>query len=178
MYVYGRLIKLLLGARGAPQSAILDPSVLHFRVWPNDLDFNFHMNNGRYLTLMDLGRMDLVARAGLLPLMRANKWYPVLGNCMIRFRRPLQPFEKFKLTTRIIGWDEKWVYLVQRFDNAKGQPAALALVRGLFGSPAGSVPPPQVMQALKDRTPSPDLPEWVKNWGESDEALWRSYAES
>ena len=32
------------------------------RVWPNDLDTNAHMNNGRYLTLMDLGRFDLMTQ--------------------------------------------------------------------------------------------------------------------
>ena len=43
----------------------LDESVLKFRVWPTDLDVNFHMNNGRYLTIMDLGRVDLMLRTGL-----------------------------------------------------------------------------------------------------------------
>ena len=36
------------------------------RVWPNDLDTNAHMNNGRYLTLMDLGRFDLMTQCGLV----------------------------------------------------------------------------------------------------------------
>jgi acyl-CoA thioesterase FadM len=42
---------------------LLGESVVRFRVWPGDLDFNLHMNNGRYLTLMGLGRLDLMARA-------------------------------------------------------------------------------------------------------------------
>jgi hypothetical protein len=32
-----------------------DVSRLTFRVLPTDLDLNGHMNNGRYLTIMDLG---------------------------------------------------------------------------------------------------------------------------
>lgn len=42
----------------------LDTSVLKMRTWPGDLDINFHMNNGRYLTLMDLGRFNLTIRSG------------------------------------------------------------------------------------------------------------------
>ena len=34
---------------------LLDTSELPGRVWPMDLDTNLHMNNGRYLSLMDLG---------------------------------------------------------------------------------------------------------------------------
>ena len=32
------------------------------RVLPNDLDLLWHMNNGRYLSLMDQGRVDLMVR--------------------------------------------------------------------------------------------------------------------
>ncbi len=62
MYVYARLFKALLAAWRAPKLGILETSVLRFRVWPNDLDFNFHLNNGRYLTLMDIGR-DLLPKS-------------------------------------------------------------------------------------------------------------------
>ena len=39
------------------------------RVWFNDLDINFHMNNGRYMTICDLTRVDLFVRSGLGKLM-------------------------------------------------------------------------------------------------------------
>ena len=45
---------------------ILDQDALQMRVWPNDIDFNFHMNNARYLSLMDFGRMHLLARVRVL----------------------------------------------------------------------------------------------------------------
>mgnify|MGYP003290859366 CR=1 FL=1 len=37
---------------------VLDDSRVCFRVLPNDCDVNLHMNNGRYWTIMDLGRAD------------------------------------------------------------------------------------------------------------------------
>ena len=39
-------------------------SYLTLRVCPGDLDTSLHMNNGRYWTLMDLGRTDLMLRSG------------------------------------------------------------------------------------------------------------------
>jgi hypothetical protein len=47
-----RMIKVLVAALFGQPLGILDSSVLTFRVWPNDLDINLHMNNGRYLTIM------------------------------------------------------------------------------------------------------------------------------
>jgi len=38
---------------------------LTFRVLPTDLDVLGHMNNGVYLSIMDLGRMDLLQRSGV-----------------------------------------------------------------------------------------------------------------
>ena len=65
MNLFLRLIRVLLTIRSRGQLAPFEDSVLTFRVWPGDLDLNVHMNNGRYLTVMDLGRLDLMARTGL-----------------------------------------------------------------------------------------------------------------
>jgi acyl-CoA thioesterase FadM len=36
-----------------------------FRVLPNDIDINGHMNNGRYLTMLDLRIVEYFIRVGL-----------------------------------------------------------------------------------------------------------------
>ena len=65
MNLYLRLFILLIRALFKPRMATLDTSVLHFHVLPNDLDLHRHMNNGRYLSIMDLGRADLMLRTGI-----------------------------------------------------------------------------------------------------------------
>mgnify|MGYP003335422101 CR=1 FL=1 len=80
------------------------------RIWPNDLDTNAHVNNGRYLTLMDLGRFDLMTQCGLVSTVLRNRWFPIAGGVMVRFERPLHVFEKITLKSCIVGWDEKWLY--------------------------------------------------------------------
>lgn len=59
-----RFALTLLAAARRGGLGLPDESHLAMRVWPTDLDVQRHMNNGRYLSLMDLGRMDLLVRSG------------------------------------------------------------------------------------------------------------------
>jgi len=36
------------------------------------------MNNGRYLTICDLSRVDLFIRAGLVAALRKHRWAPII----------------------------------------------------------------------------------------------------
>jgi acyl-CoA thioesterase FadM len=105
---------------------------LRFTVLPNDLDTNLHMNNGRYLTLMDLGRVDMMIRSGVIGAILREKWMPVIAGVSMIYRRSLSPFERFSLETRIIGWDERWAYIEQTFVTGKGELAARGYVKAAF----------------------------------------------
>ena len=124
MNLYFRLLKVLIALFWQKPLGIFEESRLHFRVWPGDLDVNLHMNNGRYLTLMDLGRTDMTGRIGLLRLMVKNKWRPVVAAQTIQFRRALQPFQRFELRTRFLTWRGEWLFLEQRFYTLDGKLAA------------------------------------------------------
>eukprot|EP00913_Durusdinium_trenchii_P027013 g25348.t1 len=108
-------------------------SRLRFRVWPHDVDTSLHMNNGRYWTLMDLGRADLVIRSGLWRPVLKNGWTPVVSAGKIRFRRELRPFKAFDLETRLMFWDETRFVIEHRFlEHGTGTVAAIALVLAGF----------------------------------------------
>lgn len=153
-------------------------SVLHMRVLPNDLDTNMHMNNGRFFTIMDLGRMDLLFRGGATwTIIRKRMWAPILGAVKMRFRLPLDPFQKFSLHTRVLCWDTQWFYIEQRFvieEGAKtGAVAAIALVRGGFydGQNKRVLPVAEMMDILQIKTPSPAEPNYVTIWKQAEDAL-------
>lgn len=80
MTLWFRLIWLLLTARLRGKVQLFDISVLRLRVLPNDLDFNGHINNGRYFTLADLGRLDFLIRAGVARVAIANRAVPLIGD--------------------------------------------------------------------------------------------------
>lgn len=152
-----RLIRVLVAALLAKRLGVLDEAAVSFHVWPNDLDLNFHMNNGRYLTVMDLGRMNLVARQGLLRLMITRRWAPVLAGATISYRSSLRPFQKYRLVTRVICWDDKWVYMEQRFES-RGQLVALAYVKALFRAGRRTLRTREVLRALGQEQRSPHMP--------------------
>lgn len=170
MYPIGRFAKVLAAA---PARSRLDPfadSVVAFRVWPGDLDNNLHLNNGRYLTLMDLGRWDMVIRTGLGKALLRNRWYPVVGSSTIRHKRSLDAFDRFDLRTRLLGWNEGGFFIEQRFER-KGELYAVGVIWGVFLGPDGKVPVKDVIHAVQPGAVSPPLPAWVETWAKSQEAL-------
>ncbi len=142
------------------RTGLLAPSTLRFRVWPTDLDINLHMTNARYFSVMDLGRTDLMIRVGLGPAILRNRWQPVLGGATIRYRRPLPPFRRFTLVSRVLCWDEKYIFIEHRMETRSGL-AALAVVQGAFVGSTGVVAPAEVLAALGTATASPPIPDAV-----------------
>ncbi len=159
---------LVRGARGARLAPGAE-ATLALRVWPTDLDLNGHMNNGRYLSIMDLGRLDLVARMGLLGAFARQGWRPLLGSAQLRFFRSLKPFARYHLRTRVLWWDEKWIYLEQVFE-AEGRVAARGRVKGLFRGPGGNVTPAEVLRAAGWSLDRPELPPEVAGWRDLEDA--------
>lgn len=135
MNLWFRVLWLFLTA---PFGKRLEPpfgvSRLKFRVWPLDLDTNLHLNNGRYLTIADLGRADLLLRSGLWRAVLKEGLLPMLSGTAIRYRRELRPFQAFTLESRIVCWRGTAFVMDHRFvtrgPDGEPQTAAIALVRG------------------------------------------------
>lgn len=135
MNLWLRLLAYLLTARRRPVLSLPgDASVLRFRAWPSDLDLSLHVNNGKYLSLMDLGRLDLMVGAGLMRAIVRHRWTPIASNVLIRYRRELRAFQRFRLETRLLTWDATNVVIEQVFvlesGPRDGQIAARALFKG------------------------------------------------
>lgn len=178
MNLYLRLFILYIRSFFKPKiNDILDVSELDFHVLPNDLDTNGHMNNGRYATIMDLGRMDFVMRNGLMKVMFKQKCVPVLGSVQLRFRIPLMPFQAYKLETKVICWDEKWVFLQQQFIIKKGKKAgavaAIGIVKGGFYDTRNkqTVPTQDLLDIIGIQTHSPEFPPFILDWVKAEETL-------
>lgn len=126
---------------------LLDEVTLDLRVWPTDLDIQRHVNNGRYLSLMDLGRLALMERTDLLRVAREQRWLPLVRGIDIAYYKPLLPWERFRLHTRLADWDGKWLYLEQRFERGDAT-CARARIHGLLRSREGNVPTERLLAAL------------------------------
>lgn len=179
MNLWFRLLWLLIATPFRPKLTLpQDVGRLHMRVWPNDLDTNVHMNNGRFFTIMDLGRMDLLFRGGATwQVIRKRQWAPLLGAVQMRFRLPLDFWQKFTLETKLLCWDEQWFYIEQRFildeGERKGAVAAIGILRGGFydGKNKRMLKIAEMAQTLNMTLVSPPEPDFIKTWKQSEEAM-------
>lgn len=162
MNLYLRLLLLLLKPGMKRRPELLDTAILHLRVLPNDLDFNFHMNNGRYLSIMDLGRIELIKQRGLIGHMIKQRWIPIVGQAQISFYRPLNPFQSYELRTRLMCWNDKWAYFEQIFIS-KNKIIAIGHIKGLLRSPQGTLSPNEIINMLGYDNQSPECSEDISH---------------
>ncbi|MGC5583758.1 acyl-CoA thioesterase [Ornithinimicrobium sp. W1679] len=171
-----QLLRASLRPRPAvPGQGLLDPSVTTMRVRPADLDIYLHVNNGTYLQMMDVARTHYIADLGGFPLLREKGWYPVVAAQTVSYRRSLTLGQRFEITTRVVGWDERVIYLEQVFTR-DGQHVARGLVAGRFLTRGSGqrVPAPQVVALLGQAVERPDLPADVAGWARSVDVAHRA----
>jgi acyl-CoA thioesterase FadM len=168
MFPWLRLFRVAMNLVAEPRVPLLSTTRIRLRVWPNDLDFNLHVNNGRYLALADIGRMHWFARTGLLAVARQRRALPVVGDAIAKFRRDLRVLQTFEIHTKLIGWDEKWGFLEHRFLRA-GRVIGAVAIRGVFRGPDGPISPSSLLETLSHAGPQPKLPEWAIRFDQSSE---------
>jgi acyl-CoA thioesterase FadM len=171
MSLYLRLIWTLLRAWRLPQLSLEDVFEREFRVLPNDIDINFHMNNGRYLTVADLMIVEFFARTGFLRTLLKNKWKPVIGGSIITYRKQLKLGQKYKLSYQWVGADANWNYLCFRFTTLDGTLCATGYSKGAALSRKGIVPNARSFEAHGLDQPDMALPSAVLDWNDSEAKL-------
>jgi acyl-CoA thioesterase FadM len=159
-----RLFVLLFTAKRRVQVSVLGPSTTAFRVWLNDLDVLRHMNNGRYFSILDLARVDLMNRSGMWAKLKVAGWYPVVIDERMIFRRSLKLFDRYDVVTTVVGWDEKHVLMQQSFIRNDTE-FAVGYVKARFLKRAGgSVASNELMRMAEVECASPLTPEQVAAW--------------
>lgn len=142
-------------------ATIGQPYSTTFRVMPSDLDILMHMNNGRYLSVLDAGRTSYLVKTGLWQQLRARKWHPVVAAQTIVYRRSLQFGTKYTVRTTFVGFDAKNGYFDQAFVvDGREYASAVVAIRYLDESGA-SVPPSEVLALTGDWSLPEVLPDWA-----------------
>ncbi|WP_259062538.1 acyl-CoA thioesterase [Microbacterium sp. AK031] len=131
---------------------------------PTDIDVLRHMNNGRYLSLFDLGRWDLLVRTGMADAMKSNGWYAVVSAETVTFRKSLQLWQLFDIESRLLGHDDRAIYLEHRA-VVDGEVYARAIIRARMLKRSGGTLSHQELFAAVGRPEGlPDVDPWVHEW--------------
>jgi hypothetical protein len=167
MYPILRLGLELALARSLPPLPLDGVHVSRHTCWPWDVDPWMELNNGRTLTLYDLGRVPLAVRCGLVAALRRRGWGLAVAGASVRFRRRVRAFQRFEMRSAYVGRDDRFLYVHQAmFRN--GDALSSALIRGAVTGEGGIVPTDQVLAAMGAEGWHRELPGWIAAWSEAE----------
>jgi acyl-CoA thioesterase FadM len=167
MYPFVRLAKEFVVHANAWPLEVGEAHVSRLVCWPFDIDLWMELNNGRTLTMMDLGRVVLFRRMGMTDAMRRRGWAGAVAGASVRYRKRVKMFDRIELRSRMVGWDARFAYVEQGFwrDDAC---TTHALFRMAVTSRTGLVPMAEVCREMGAPEEGPPLPDWVRAWIEAD----------
>lgn len=170
MSLYFRLFWVWLRSRFKTPIQMGDTIELKLRVWPNDLDINGHMNNGRYMTITDLALIEYFSRVGFLKIALLKGWRPILGGSIISYRRSLKPFSVYHLRFSMHCWDSRWSYMTFNFTK-DGKTMAHGHSKGAIIGSKGVVNSAEAFEAMGLNPVSPEFPASISSWIETERLM-------
>ena len=156
MYPYIRLTKELVRQKFLKSISISEVHTYYTMCWPVDLDPWWELNNGRTLTLYDLGRISFLLRTGLKDKVVKQGWRFTVAGSSIRYRKRVTMFTLLKVNTRFIGWDERFIYFQQTMWG-KTQPISSILIRSAITDTNGIVNSDQFLKIMGPEAINIDL---------------------
>lgn len=168
MYPCIRLAWQMFKHRNDAQIKATDTHVSTHYCLPWDIDVWMELNNGRTLTLYDMARIPLAMKAGLITALRDNKWGLTMAGCSVRYRRRIRMFEKIEIRSRLVCFDDRFMYLEQSMWKKNGECANHILYRSAVTDENGIVATQRIMDAVGLHEASPDMPAWIQNWIDAD----------
>lgn len=171
MNLWLRLVWTLLRAWRQPR---IEPGVTierRLRVWPGDLDINGHMNNGRYLTIIDLMLVEYFVRSGFARAMLKAGWRPMSGGAVITYRKGLMPGQRYRLRFALAGADHAWNFMRFEFLREDGTLSAAGYMKGAAVGRTGLVPNAESYARMGHEFEVRPLPVAVKHWLAAERAV-------
>lgn len=132
LYYWFHILYLYIGSRffWKKQEVTTDIS-RSYRVNILDCDSMRYMANSRYLQYMDFIRFEKMFRSPLYENAARKGMFGVLGSQKIIYKKPLRLGSKFTITLLLEGWDKKWFYHKQIFEQ-KGELCAIGYTKAGF----------------------------------------------
>lgn len=134
-----------------------------FRAGLFDIDFNMHVNNARYMVFMEKARWDHPIQTNTWDLMVKEKLNFIVAGIEMGYIREIPFAKQFEVQTHYLGWDEKYVYLEQRF-VVEGKIYAYGLVKAVFFQKGRLALPEKVAELLGIQHSKDVLPEHISLW--------------
>ena len=161
LYYWIHIVFLYLGRLFFWKRVRIDEDISRqWRVSLLDCEAMRYMSNSKYFYYMDFIRFEILFRSTLNDVTFKKRIYPVLGSQKIIYRKPLKRWTKFKITLKLEGWDDKWVYHRQIFER-NGEVYAIGITKVGFWKNKKVLNMPQIIAdcgvTLKEKAPSREV---------------------
>lgn len=177
MNLYLRVFFMFLRSMFRGKTSVNEDFFTNHIVWPNDVDVLGHMNNGRYFTVTDLIRIEWLVRAGVWRALRKRGFHAVIAGETAQFRRALKPFQRYRIQSRNLGWDDKFFYVEHRF-MVKGEVHAISIVKVRVVGQDPRPQPAEVMRWAGEVVEDERLDPVITSWNLSTRDQWQAATHS
>ncbi len=170
MYPFARVFLATSKAMRQPELAPGETHVVRTRCWPWDIDPFMELNNGRSLTLMDIGRISMFQRLRLRDKLAKRGLRMTMAGSRVQYRARVLPFAKMEIRTRLIGRDHRFLY-VEHLTLTGGKPAHHALYRVAIVGPDGIEPTEIGLEGFDHPGWKAQAPDWAMGWAAAENAI-------
>jgi acyl-CoA thioesterase FadM len=167
LYYWYRIIWILIARKFQSEVDIEDELTRSFHVRLFDCDGFRVMTAFKYAAYMDFIRWEMIARSKLYKEILPKGLAPSLGSQKIIYRKPLKLWTKFTLRLKTMGWDEKWVYHVHKFEQ-NGEVKAVGITRALIWKKDKPQILREILQSIEVKNLDKKPPEWVTDLFHTD----------
>jgi acyl-CoA thioesterase FadM len=121
--VWRRFSKAHVSTKALGAQSLFLPAVTTTRTPLMECDSNGHKGNSSYLTDLDISRSNLCnllfgQALNMGPGPMSGRYFLALGGVACTFKREIMPYQRYQVWSRLLSWDEKWLYIVSHFVDA------------------------------------------------------------
>eukprot|EP00697_Spironema_sp_BW2_P015879 gnl/Spiro4/6903_TR3572_c0_g1_i1.p1 gnl/Spiro4/6903_TR3572_c0_g1~~gnl/Spiro4/6903_TR3572_c0_g1_i1.p1 ORF type:complete len:201 (+),score=14.32 gnl/Spiro4/6903_TR3572_c0_g1_i1:76-678(+) len=168
MHVARVVVAIAEGAITRPTITPAGKIITPFRCWPLDVDSYLHMNNASYFKVAELSRWRTHSQSGTLRWCMQRRLAFLIAEQSAQYYRPINPFQKFIVSTEHAVADDKWFMVSHEFlqhpsDVKPGtEPRTFAKidVRAVLKEPSGRTVRPSELEASAS-----GAAEWARTLG-------------
>lgn len=82
-------------------------------------------------------------------ILNSKHWpYVPVANVFTNFLREIKPFEKYVVTSSILCWDQKWIYVMSKFTKSNGKVlCSLSITKYVLKDGRKTINPKEALEA-------------------------------
>ncbi|XP_014475683.1 PREDICTED: protein THEM6 [Dinoponera quadriceps] len=169
------ILTILWGRLFEKKKKLFETTTIYGICFTQDVDLILkHMNNARYLRELDFARFYFYDRTEIYGTIVKRGGSAVQGASSIRYRRAIPIFTLYKVTTKLIYWEDKHFYIEQQFITLTDN-FIRAVVLSRQTTTGLKVPVQDIIAELEPeiRQPEPtkELQLWLDSMEESSQSL-------